>query len=239
MLRGVRIVGTLVATFALMHALSSASLGGTIIRLGLGSDPLPDITFDGTTLRTIVDSDAVTLEDQDTNVDFQGFITAYAADILTPTASISLNGLTAVPPVSVPNASLVIANFTGGTFILRNPANVELLSGTLGKSSLAGTLGGPGTGGLFTTTFSTVNPGGLLAPYIKTNSLTLSMSFTDVMSGGASGFAVQLADPTKLAPFTGDVTINISADPNVPEPMTATLVLIALTAGIAANRKRR
>jgi hypothetical protein len=239
MLRALRILSFSVATCALATVLCGSSVAGTIIRLGLGSDPSPDIEYDANslTLSTYDDGDGATTEDQDTNVDFQGFIAAHIADIPTATASISLNGLIAAPPVTVVLNTLVIQNFNGGAFILRDASNTELLSGTLGASSLAGTLGGPGAGALFTTTFSSGNPTGTLAPYIKPNSLTLSMSFTDVMSNGASGFALQAADPTKLASFTGDVTINISAE--APEPVTAMLLLIAVFTGFAALRTKR
>ena len=105
-------------------------------------------------------------------------------------------------------------NFTGGTFMLRDAANAELLSGTLGGSSIAGPIGGTGTGGLFTTTFSTRQsdrPVGTNTS--KTNSLTLSMSFTDVKSNGVERVSHCSRDPTATrTAFTGDVTINIGAD---------------------------
>jgi len=240
MLCSVKLLGVCVAACALVCSTCGTSVAGTIIRLGLGSDASPDIEFDGTTLTlsTFDDGIAGTTEDQNTNVDFQGFIEAHAADIPTATASISLNGLVAAPPATVILNTLVLQNFNGGTFILRDAANSELLSGTLGGSTIAGTLGGSGTGGLFTTSFSTVNPTGSLAQYVKPDSLTLSMSFTDVVSNGLSGFALQPTGAFRLDSFTGDVTINISADP-IPEPTAGTLLLIAVSMGVAAVRRRR
>jgi hypothetical protein len=240
MVRVLRGFGGLLAMFAIASLLSSASQAGTIIRLGLGSDASPDIEFDGTTLSTFDDGVAGTTEDQNTNVDFQGLLESFATDIPTSVASVSLNGLVAAPPATVVAGTLVIQNFTGGSFILRNAANVELLSGTLGGSSIAGTLGGTGTGALFTTSFSSVNPTGTLAQYIKPNTLTLSMSFTNVLSGGASGFALAPfgIDTSKLSAFTGDVTINISAEA-IPEPMSATLLFVAVSLTGLAYRTRR
>lgn len=240
MMRALKYVGGLIAVFALVSHLGGTSHAGTIIRLGLGSDISPDIEFDGTTLSTASDGDGATTEDQNTNVDYQGFLEPVAIDILTSTASMSLNGLVAAPPATVVANVLVIQNFTGGTFILRNAANVELLSGTLGGSSVAGTIGGTGTGALFTTTFSNFNPTGTLAPYIMPNTLTLSMSFTDVISGGASGFALVPfgGDAFKIAAFTGDVTMNIKAE-QIPEPMSATLLFVSASIVGLVLRKRR
>ena len=215
MLRCVKFLGVLVVACALACVPSGISFAGTIIRLGLGSDDAPDIQYNKTTttLSTADDGVAGTTEDQNTNVDFQGFAAAIAADIPTTTASFSLDGLIAAPLAEVFNAgTLVLQNFTGGTFMLRDAANNEILSGNLGASSITGPLGGTGTGGLFTTTFSSANPGTPLGNIIKPNSLTLSMSFTNVLSNGALGFALQPIGSIRLESFTGDVTINIGAE---------------------------
>lgn len=236
MFRCVKLLGVCVIACPVVSLLGGTSVAGTIIRLGLGSDAQPDIEFDGTTLSTFDDGIAGTTEDQNTNVDFQGFVAAHAAGIPTATASISLNGLVAEPPATVILNTLVIQNFSGGTFILRDAANNELLSGTLGGSSIAGTLGGSGTGGLFTTSFSSVNPTGSLAQYIMPNSLTMSMSFTSVVSNSVTGFALQPTEVVRLAAFTGDVTINIAAEP-IPEPATRLLLVVGMALAAAVRRR--
>jgi hypothetical protein len=241
MVRCVKFLGVLVFACALACIPSGISFAGTIIRLGLGSDDAPDIQYNNTTnmLSTTDDGVPGTTEDQNTNVDFQSFATMVAADIPTATASFSLDGLTAAPLAEVFNmGTLVLQNFTGGTFMLRDAANNEILSANLGASSITGPLGGTGTGGLFTTTFSSANPGTPLGNKIKPNSLTLSMSFTNVVSNGALGFALDPVGSFNLASFTGDVTINIGAE-MIPEPMSGILLLLALAIASVATRPTR
>jgi hypothetical protein len=68
--------------------------------------------------------------------------------------------------------------------------------------------------------------GGTLAPYLLADSLSLSISFTNINSGG--GFAVGAAAPT-LNPFTADATLNIAADSNpIPEPAGILLLLVGV-----------
>lgn len=241
MLSCVRFLSVLVISCALVCLPSGISFAGTIIRLGLGSDDAPDIQYSQatTTLSTADDGVAGTTEDQNTNADFQGFATMVAVDIPTATASFSLDGLTAAPLAEVFNmGTLVLQNFTGGSFMLRDAANNEILSANLGASSITGPLGGTGTGGLFTTTFSSANPGTPLGNKIKLNSLTLSMSFTNVVTNGALGFAMNPDGSFQLASFTGDVTINIGGE-MIPEPMSGILLLLALAIASVATRPTR
>jgi hypothetical protein len=203
--------------------------------LGLGSDTPPDIEFDGTTLSTIDDGDAGTTGDQNTNVDFLDFLTSFS-NILTPTASYSLNGLTPAGPASVIAGVLVIQDFTGGTFELWDPANVLLLSGVLDDSTLAGPIGPPATGALFTTSFSMVT-GGLLKPLIDMDSLSVSMSFTDINSG--IGLTVGIGAAPLLNPFTADATLNKAADQAIPEPGAMTLAAVATGLTVVFVSRRR
>ncbi len=232
MLRTVKFLGVCVATCALVSFVCGTSSAGTIIKLGLGSDTPADIEFDGTTLSTIDDGDAGTTGGQNTNIDFLDFLTSFP-NILTPTASLDLDGLTASGPATVFAGVLVIQNFTGGTLEIYDPANTLLLSGTLDDSTLTGPLGPPATGALFTTSFGLVT-GGLLAPLIDADTLTLSMSFSDINDG--AGFSVAGIAPL-LNPFTADGTLSIAAEP-IPEPATALLALLGCLL-IAATAKRQ
>ncbi len=217
-----------------LGTLSAATFAGTIIKLGMGGDTTADIKFDGTTLSTVNDLNAVTIGDQDTGIDYQGFLSG-ETDIISPPASFSMSGLTPASPAAVIGGVLVIQDFTGGTFSLYDDTNVLLLSGTLGLSTLAGPLGPPATGALFTTSFATIIPGGLLDSQIDPTSLTLSMSLTAI--NGAGGFTVSGAAAPLLNPFTADVTLNIAADP-IPEP-TTTMLLILGTALVGVFAKQR
>jgi hypothetical protein len=154
------------------------------------------------------------------------------ASINTSTASYTLAGLTPVGAAS--NVGVILQSFTGGSFQLYDeaPGNALLLSGSLGSSQLVGTNGPPATGALFSTTFASVT-GGSLAPFILTNSLSLSISMTDV-SSGVAGSGLQ-APQGVLLPFNADVTQTIAGE--VPEP--GTLLLTAIGALFAAAYCRK
>jgi len=212
------------------------SLAGTIIKLGLGGDAAADIEFDGTTLSTVDQLDGATSGEQNTNVEFQGFLDGLMDIIGPPPASFTLSGLSAAGPASgfpTINPVLVIQDFTGGTFDLYNAANVLLLSGKLNSSTLAGPIGPPATGALFTTSFAEVT-GGTLESLIAANSLSLSMSLTDINSG--AGFSLGAAAPL-LSPFTADVTLNIAGNV-IPEPASALLVVVAGVSVVFSLRRR-
>jgi hypothetical protein len=219
---------------AVVGLLTSSANAGTIIKLDLGEVGTPDIRFDGTTLATMNDGNAGTTGAQDTDADFHDFLSSFP-DVLTSTASFSISGLTPSGAAAT-LGSLVIQNFSGGTFQLFDPANTLLLSGSLTTSALTGPIGPPATGALFTTSISSVT-GGQLAPLIVPNSLSLSMSFTDI--NGSAGFSVGGAAAPVLNPFTADTTLNIAAE-RIPEPTMAALVSIGgMLAGLAIPRRRK
>lgn len=220
------------ALCALMLAVSSASYAGTIIKLNLGGTG-PDVSMNaGGLLSTTSDGNAGTTGDQNTAVEYTGFLDPPHVDINAAIASYSMSGLQAV---GVPQVfgSLVIQNFNGGNFELYDPSNNLLLSGSLTSSALTGVIGPPGTGGLFTTAVSTVT-GGSLAPEIVASSLTLSMNLSNI--NGGNGFSVGGAVAPVLNPFLADASVNISGDP-IPEPGSVLLVLTAISGIIAARRR--
>jgi hypothetical protein len=240
-----------VAICALVMA-SAQSQAGTIIKLSLGGDSAADVDFTGGIggfLGTADDSVPGTTGEQNTAVEFVDFLEGVAADIDTPTASFTLAGLTAVGPATVVGGSLVFQSFAGGTLALYDPANTLLLSGTLGSSSLSGTIGPPGAGGLFTTSVAFVT-GGTLAPYIDPASLSLSVALLDI-NGGAGLSVSPLPPPLPpppppgfafgiLDPFSADASLNIAGEP-IPEPASVMLSLVGAAIGViaATQRKRR
>jgi hypothetical protein len=201
--------------------------------LGLGTDSDPDIEFDGTTLMTADDGDLTTDGDQNTRVEYLNFLEGLS-DVTTPIASFSLSGLAAAPSATVVQNVLVIQNFSGGTMSLFAPDNSLLLSGSLNMSTLAGPLGPPATGALFTTSFAQVT-GGSLASELIADSLTFSMSMTDI--NGGSGFTLQPTAEIRLAAFSSDVTLNIDAE-QIPEPTSALLLAVGSLAATLALRRR-
>ena len=237
-------IGSSLITAAFCIAFSWSALplyGGTIIKLGLGGDPLPDIEFSGGIFSTVNDGIVPTTGEQNTNVEFQDFLSGLP-DIGMPPGSFTLNGLVAAVPVAVFPAppmppQLVIQNFTGGTFEIYNAANILLLSAQLFNSSLTGPVGQPATGALFTTSFAKVT-GGTLQSLIKHGTLTLSMSLTNVLTdGGGPGFSIGGTAPF-LRPFKADTTLNIAADP-VPEPACLALFVVGAAFVASSIVKRR
>ena len=229
----------------------AAAYAGTILEMSLGAVS-PDIAFDGTTLHTIDDGNNANAEDQDTSVLFLGpVLDPLFADILTPppnSASFSLTGLQPDGPAYMFAGSIILQNFTGGTFVLRDDANVVLLQGNLGRRALSGSYLNS-TGGLFQTSFSLAT-GGTLMPYINSSTVQLSMNFTAIKDTGTNlpGLRVATLPPppppgppgppfaTVLLPFTADATVNIEAT-TVPETTTVMLLLVGSALGLAARRR--
>jgi hypothetical protein len=209
-----------------LFAVAASSHAATIIKLNLGSVG-PDVSMTGLgVFGTVSDGIAATTGDQNTDVEFTGFLDGPFPDITTTNASFTLSGLSAVGPASV-FGTLVIQPFLGGTFNLYDTANVLLLSGPLTTSTLTGVIGPPGTAALFTTTLGTAT-GGTLLPLIAPGSVSLSLNMTNV--NGGAGLSVGAVAPL-LNPFSADASVNIAANP-IPEP--AALVLVLLSSGAAA-----
>ncbi|MCI0335590.1 MAG: hypothetical protein L0228_20470 [Planctomycetes bacterium] len=247
MYRYIRMVIFGIATCALMSAMGHLASAGTIIKLSLGGDSTADVEFSGGAggiLSTVDDGNAATTGDQNTAAEFLDFLEGVAPDIIASTASFTMDGLVADGTATVFGGAFVVQGFTGGTLDLYDAGNTLLLSGDLDTSALAGPLGPPATGGLFTTSFSTVT-GGTLAPYIVADSLTLSMSLIDI--NGGAGLTVTPPPPVVppilhsggLNPFTADATLSI--DGEVPEPAFLALVTMgsALVAAIVRRRRFR
>jgi hypothetical protein len=213
------------AAVALCVSLAPVAEAGTIIKLSLGSDALPDVDFDGTVFSTIDDGVAGTLGDQNTAVEFLDFL-AFITPIPTADASYSLSGVTVSGSATVLMPfNIVVQSFTGGSFSLYDDSNVLLLSANLGASTLTGPVGPPATGALFNTTLGSVT-GGTLATLIDPNSISLSIGMTDI--DGGSGFSITTTPGGNvLDPFAADVTESIAADQQaIPEPAAAMLILL-------------
>jgi hypothetical protein len=231
MMLNLRRTFTALALCAAICLATSVAHAATIIKLNLGSVG-PDVQMNGAgVLSTANDGAAATTGDQNTDVEFTGFLDGSNPDITTTNASFSLGGLQAVGPANV-FGSLVIQNFLGGQFNLYDTANNLLLQGPLTNSALTGVMGPPGTGALFTTTLGTVT-GGSLAPSILPGSVSLSMNLTNV--NGGLGFGVGVSAPV-LLPFSADASVNIAGE--VPEPTSILLVLAGAAVAVAARRQR-
>lgn len=212
---------------AVICCATASSQAATIIKLNLGNTG-PDIGTVGGVLQTTDDGNAATTGNQNSAIDFVGPLSGFP-DVPTSIASFSLGNLTPAGN-TLTVGSLAIQNYTGGTFSLFDPANVLLLSGTLGNSSLAGTIGVPGTGSVFSSSFATAT-GGTLAPLLVANSLSLSIALTEV--NGGAGFAVS---NDTLQPFLASASVDIAAD-LIPEPASMGMLAFGVAALVSRRRK--
>jgi hypothetical protein len=227
---------------AALLMLADVAHAGTILKLNLGGDSSADINFDGSNLSTLDDANAGGINnpgDQDTAVDFLDILSPLT-DLPSPQASFNLHGLTAAGPATTTNG-IVIQNFVGGTFQLYGPGPSFdlLLQGVLTNSALAGSQGPPGTAALFTTGIASVT-GGIYAPVLDPNNLTLSMAMTNV--NGGSGLHVGGDVAQFLLPFSADATLNIAdTGPGIkgPEPTSFVLALIGGACAAVWSRRRR
>ena len=219
-----------VVGFALCAAFGAdaARAATMIIDLNDGGAAAIGIQYDGTVLSTT--------GPQNTPAEFLDFLDWYP-DILAPTASFTLDGVTSSGPAVVFGGSLILQQFTGGNVSLYDPTHTLLLSGNLSDSALSGAAG-LADGGLFTTSFS-MPIDGLLAPYINPGTLILQMHLSNI-NGGAGLDVGPTAPPNggELRSFTANVTANIDGE-QIPEPATYELfvILFMLTFAAAESRK--
>ena len=228
---------TVVAALILLPL--QAASAGTILKLSLGAVG-PDLEFSGGVLSTSDDGDAGTTGEQNTAVDFSDFLSGMT-DIVLPDASYTLNGVTASGPASVLFGVVVIQPLSGGDFQLWDDTNALLLDVDLGDTALSGPLGPSATGAVFSITNGSV-VGGSLAPLIIGNSVSVSISMTNISSGGIDGLSVSpLAPPVAglgtLNDFTADATKAIAGE-RVPEPASAMLVILGSLLAPAMMRRR-
>ena len=213
---------------AMIGMTTSSLYGGTILKFDLGTAG-QDFQLQGGALSTVNDGNAATLGDQDTNVNFTGFVSGLT-DIPGNDASFSLSGVQVDGPASIIGGGLAVQPTTGGVFHLFDDGNILLLSGSVVSGSINGAVGGAATGSFFNIDSATVT-GGLLAPQLDPDSLAIAISFTDVNDG--NGFSV---DGTTLESFVAAGTGNIAA--SVPEPSSILLAFAGL-AGFGLMRRRR
>jgi hypothetical protein len=224
-------------SFCALLGLSAAN-GATVIKLNLAGTG-PDLAMNASgVLGTTSDADPTTTGDQNTEIDYTGFLDPLFTDVTTNTASFSIAGLQRTGNPSIIGGTLIVQDFFGGTFNLYSPTNALLLSGNLQDSTLTGVIGGTGTGSIFTTKVGTFTSGSLL-PNLLPNSLNVSMALTNVNNG--LGFVLSGA-PFALQPFTTDASVNISGEaglgPGLPEPTSIAIALLGAVGFSFIGRRR-
>lgn len=214
---------------SLVFFAANTASAATIIKFNLGGTG-PDLSYSSGVLSTINDGNGTTTGDQDTGLEFVGFLDGIFSDIASG-ASMSIAGITAT---GLPNllGTLVTQATTGGTFNVYSPTNVLLLSGTLGSGAILGSTSAS-TGSFFNTTVATFTGGSLLT-YVLNTPAALSLSFSNVVTDGKPGMVVT---PNGLQNFVTDATGQVEGSA-VPEPATAALLISGVLGGIAARRKK-
>ena len=231
-----------IGSVALVLLLTIHSAQAAAFKLDLakspGPDLGPDIVYTGAVLATPSDGNAATIGSQDTSIVFGDFLSSFAPI----TGSYSLHNLITNGPattVGVPGGTLVFQPMKNGDFQLYDSANVKLLDVDLTTSStlLTGTLNSP-TGAIISVTNGTV-VGGNFAGYIVSNSISFSISMSNILSGGTTGSLV-LGGGNILQPFTASATKEIGAEPNPlgsPEPSSAVLLALGSLCGAIIRRR--
>jgi hypothetical protein len=242
MMRNLRAFFLPLVACAIVTIATSILQGATILKLNLGGtgDAGGDVALNTNQFSTGSDTDFTTAGEENTDVEFTGFLDSLFPDITTGRSSFSISMGMLANSAPVISGDIVFESFSGNgaTFSLYDPANTLLLTGTMGNATLVGTLGQPGTGAFFTTTLQSAT-GGTLAPLLAPGSVSLSIEMTNVNSGPQTGMRIVSSVPNGVAisSFTANATVNISADP-VPEPASVLLLLAGMVGFLSSLRRR-
>ena len=229
-------IGSVVLVLLLTIHSSQAAIFKLDLAKSPGPDPGPDIIYTGAVLATPSDGNALTTGSQDTAIVFGDFLSPLFA---ARTGSYSLQNLITNGPATIVGGNVVFQPMKNGDFQVYDSGNIKLLDVDLTNSStlLTGTLNSP-TGGLITVTNASV-VGGTLAPLIVPNSISFSIAFSNILSGGTTG-ALVVGGGGILQPFTASATKEIGAAPSdlgVPEPSSAVLLALGSLCGAIIRRR--
>ncbi len=220
----------LVSAVVLLAMSVQPAAADTILKFGL-SEIGPDILYENGSLFTRDDGNAGTLGDQNTALNFTGFLDTLLTDI-SGGASFTLDSVTAVGGASM-NGVLISQQTEGGTFSVWDASNNLLLSAELGEGSINGT-DDVGTGSFFNT--EVVNfTGGSLLNFVAPSPGGISLALASILTNGNPGLDVVNG---VLQDFTANADGLITGEP-VPEPSTVALLLSGLVGGVARRKKRK
>lgn len=221
------------AVFLAMATVSSAG-AETILKLGFGTDSLPDIELSGGVISTHDDGAGATVGEQNTEVTFLGALSG-STIVEGDRASFTVDNITLSGEATVVG-NTVLQSTTGGTFALYDPSNNLLLAGTLGNGTLSGPINSAATGGFLTTEFGTFTDG-LLLSTLNTAGIAQSsfaIALTSVNDGNGLGIDTST---NQLASFTADASANIGG--HVPEPASWLGALLATLTVIPWVHRRK
>jgi len=201
----------------------------TILKFGL-SEIGSDILYESGVLFTKDDGFAATTGNQNTGLNFTGFLAGLIADI-SGGASFTLDGITAIGNATLIGA-LVAQQTNGGTFSVWDVSNNLLLSAELGEGYINGT-NSVGTASFFNTEIVNYT-GGSLLNLIAPAPGGISLALASILTDGKVGLDVV---NDKLQNFSANGSGLITGDAAVPEPTTVLLLMSGLIGGVARRKK--
>ena len=208
-----------------------AAQADSIMKIGLSETNTPDVEYAGGVLSTVDDGDATTVGEQNTRIDFVGFL-GFLSDVTTAAASFTLSGAQSTGN-AVQNGLLISQTTTGGTFSLWDQSNNLLLSGLLAEGAIAG--GADDTGAFFNTGIATYTAGSLLS-FVAPTPAGISLALAGIFTNGQTGMFVTNG---VLDPFVADASGIFAGKrgQEIPEPFTASLLLSGLVGGMGLKKR--
>ena len=228
-MRNFRMLGLL----AIVVLTSKVASAGPVIKFNLGGSG-PDLQFVGGVLSTVDDGNLSTSGNQDSNLEFVGFFSGVLPDIVSG-ASVSIADVTVGgSPQNV--GGVITQDTTGGSFSIYSPSNALLLSGSLNDGQISGSTGSS-SGNFLTTNFG-VFTGGSLASHFISNSVSLILAMTNIITNGDPGLRVDGNLQDFRSNSTGEIGAFASESEPVPEPASLGLLIVGLLGGSRLRRKR-
>ena len=208
---------------------ASPAFADTILKFGL-SETGPDLVYSNGVLETRDDGNLTTLGDQNTGLNFVGFLEGVFPDIFDG-ASASLDAVAAVGGAAEVNG-VIVQQTQGGIFSLWDQNNVLLLQAELGEGAVTGSTD-QSTGSFFNTGVVNFTGGSLLALVLPTPG-GISFALAGITTAGQAGLDVV---QSTLSDFSANASGLVTGE-SVPEPSSLALLFSSIL-GLRASRRKK